>query len=354
MRSRKPRLGWALVSITLFSLFCLSFTSRLELPSETVVEETFVLFLAPKPGLGNDIPDAIMSWRDQLVRINGKVVLLLNELNDIQLAHSFGFTTAPVRVSEEGFPQLDSLLEVVATFNKSKLVGFCNSDLLPGPNFADAVSALVQLDVKHSPLRTVDSDLTAHDNPKSIEGWLVVVSRVDFDDHPSDGHVFTDGGVDMWIWNNAQGSVVENNIFGFNSDIPPFALGRPWFDNWLTATAMQLGGRIVIDGTHKIQILHKIHKRLGSLSNWEDFELLANDQEWINSKRYALEKICTENGELCSAYRLGIGTTCEAPYFFGAAQGENKINYVLMPRRDIIPCPSCRECYTDVHINGKI
>lgn len=350
MRSRKRASGLYFTALVLFFLFfCWSLTDRSELPSETM-EEAFVLFLAPKPGFDDNIPDAIISWRDQLVRVNGKVVLLLNEMNDIQLAESFGFKTAPVRVSEEGFPQLDSLLEVVATFNKSTLVGFCNSDLLPGPNFADAVSALAQLDVKHSSLRTVDSDLTAHDNPKSTEGWLVVVSRVDFVELPSDGHVFTDGGVDMWIWNNVHSSLVENNIFGFDSIIPPFAIGRPWFDNWLTATAMQLGGRIVIDGTHQIQILHKIHKRLGSLSNWENFEKLANDQEWMNSKRYALETICPEEKTFCSTYRLGIGTSCEAPYFLGAAERGKKMNYVLMPRRDIIPCPSCRDCYADVQI----
>ena len=180
MRSRKRASGLYFTALVLFFLFfCWSLTDRSELPSETM-EEAFVLFLAPKPGFDDNIPDAIISWRDQLVRVNGKVVLLLNEMNDIQLAASFGFKTAPVRVSEEGFPQLDSLLEIVATFNKSTLVGFCNSDLLPGPNFADAVSALAQLDVKDSSLRTVDSDLTAHDNPKSTEGWLVVVSRVDF------------------------------------------------------------------------------------------------------------------------------------------------------------------------------
>ena len=355
MRSRKPSSTLALVSLYLFFLFFF-FTRFLpegssERPSE-FVGETFVLFLAPKPGFRDKIPDTIISWRDQLARINGKVVLLLNDLSDIRLANTYGLETARVRISAEGFPQLDSLLEVAASFNESKLVGFCNSDLLPGPTFAEALMALAQLSVRHVPVRTVDSDLSPHDNLKSTDGWLVVVSRVDFDEKPSDGHVFMDGGVDMWIWNNVRSSAMEdNNILGTKSDIPPFALGRPWFDNWLTATAMQLAGRVVIDGTHQIPILHKIHKRLGSLSNWENFEVLANDKEWLKSKKYALEKVCTEDGKICSTYRLGIGTTCEAPYFLRATRMEDKVSFILIPRRNIIPCPSCRQCYDDVQFH---
>lgn len=142
----------------------------------------------------------------------------------------------------------------------------------------------------------------------------------------------------MWIWNNVQR---DNDICGVGIQVPAFRLGRPWFDNWLTAAAMQLGGRHVIDGTGKIEIFHKVHERLGTLSDWSDIKRLEEDLEWRENRQFAYEDLCAHNGR-CVKYRLGIGTTCEAPLYLAGPVDKLQVK----ERHELIPCPSCRECYT--------
>mmetsp|Transcript_9431 Transcript_9431/g.42934 ORF Transcript_9431/g.42934 Transcript_9431/m.42934 type:complete len:361 (-) Transcript_9431:1602-2684(-) len=302
---------------------------------------SFSLFIAPKPGFKDGLPPALLLWQAELQPVLGQVILLINRDRDIALAEAYGFKTERIQESKNGFPRLDSLLDTISSYGaSSQMVGFCNSDLLPGQDFGDTVRRMLQLDVSENQVMSVNSDLLRESRGSKTSGWLVVVSRVDYQQQPSDGHIFREGGVDMWIWN-----VVEDahGILGFGS-VPAFGLGRPWFDNWITATAIQLGKRHVIDGTLELRILHKIHKRLGKLEDWSDTKLLSEDHEWTNNKNLASGQICAED-EKCSEYRLGIGTTCEAPYFLTAKsiRGEKKLE--LRARSEFIPCPSCQRCY---------
>ena len=44
---------------------------------------------------------------------------------------------------------------------------------------------------------------------------------------------------------------------GLFGDIPPFAIGRAGFDNWLVWKARQVG--IVVDATHDVRAIHQAH-----------------------------------------------------------------------------------------------
>ncbi len=298
-------------------------------------DSLFTLLMVPKPGFDSVIPSGLLEWKNQLALVGGEVVLLLNEYHDIHLARAQGFKTEHVEESENGFPLLHSILRVAAKHRSSKMIAFCNSDILPGNHFSKRIKALAQLDIDLE-LRYVD-DLIVQPTGQVSKAWLVVLSRIDFVRYRGDGHVFMDGGVDMWIWNNVPR---DNDICGAGIDVPAFRIGRPWFDNWVTAAAMQLGGRHVIDGTNKIEIFHKVHKRLGNLSDWSSVKRLENDIEWRENKKFAYEPLCARNGR-CVNYRLGIGTTCEAPLYLAGTQQ----HLLVKERQDLIPCPSCNDCY---------
>jgi len=301
------------------------------------IAKSLTLFMAPKPGFGSTIPSGLRAWQRQLHAVGGDVVLLLNMDDDIRLARRLGFKTEFVVESMNGFPLLDSVLRVATRHNSSKMVAFCNSDIFPGKDFFTFVDVLAKLEVAGWQLRHVDPDFAVKPNDKTSEAWLVVLSRIDFTKNPSDGHVFMDGGVDMWIWNNVEG---DNDICAAGIEIPAFSVGRPWFDNWLTAAALQLGGRHVIDGTGAINVYHKKHKRLGSLSDWSDMKRLERDLEWQQNKQLAYEQLCSNNGR-CVTHRLGIGTTCEAPLYL-----DGTVRKLQVRKRDTVtPCPSCTECY---------
>lgn len=310
--------------------------------SENEKPRSIYMFFAPKPGFGSRIPAQLLSWRDELERVHGEVVLLLNSDADIFSALQRGLKTERVRESKTGLPLLDSMLRVIATYRDSEMVGFCNSDIFPGENLARTIQQLLLMNVRNAPIYVVDPDLNLHKINQEREGWLLVSARVDFTKVPSDGATHMDGGVDVWVWNNVGDGL--NDIFGVGAVIPAFRLGRPWFDNWLTATAMQLGGRHVIDGTKYFRIYHKIHKRMGSLSDWNDMELLSKDTDWVSNQKNAKEKVCFSGR--CTEYRLGIGTSCEAPAELSLIDNENsRGKLVPRVRNRIQPCPSCVHCY---------
>ena len=304
---------------------------------------TFQLFIAPKPGFESSVPHSIRAWEKKLRNIDGEVIILLNEPGDILIARNAGFRTERVQESENGFPLLDSLLRVISKYRTSQLVGFCNSDILPGELFSERVQSLAKLDTLGWHQRTVDVNLQllVSDTKLQSNAWMIILSRYDFTDTPRDAHVFKDGGVDMWIWNNVAGI---NDFIGTGAGIPPFRLGRPWFDNWLTATAMQLDGRQVIDGTNYLRIDHKIHKRLGGLRDWSNISVLESDLEWTLNKQYSRTQICHVDGK-CSMYRLGIGTTCEAPFYLTGSELDQSKSFEVVERDRLIPCPSCQDCY---------
>jgi hypothetical protein len=303
---------------------------------------TFQLFIAPKPDFGSVIPHSLIMWQSMLRTIEGEVILLLNKPGDILTATRAGFRTEHVLESPNGFPLLDSVLSVIYRHSESLMVGFCNSDLLPDTQFAEKILQVSKLNTSRLHGRTTDSELKLSSSDAFLQGWLLVLSRTDFENDPHDGHVFMDGGVDMWIWNNIAG---ENNIFGIEAQIPSFCLGRPWFDNWLTATAMQVGGRHVIDGTNELTVYHKNHKRLGYLADWTNVSALENDLEWKANKQLAATQICSAEHR-CSSYRLGIGTTCEAPFVLFSTRREGEVRLQVLQRQVISPCPSCNDCYS--------
>ncbi len=74
----------------------------------------------------------------------------------------------------------------------------------------------------------------------------------------------TGGGVDFCLWNNVAS---HNNIFG------------------------QVGGRHVINGTPVLKVYHRMHKRLGNITSWDDPQYLGTlkaDPDWLQNEDYAI------------------------------------------------------------------
>ena len=309
-----------------------------------------ILFLAPKQGFSL-IPSQIVAWQNVLQSIGGRIVLLLNERDDIALAELHGFQTERLQESSHGLPLLDSILHTMSGYRLSDAVGFCNSDISPGEGFGKAListlSALKSGLQNMKPYR-IDSNLTPIVlSDRRERGWLIVLSRVDFDVYESDGQTHMGGGVDFWLWNNV---ARHNNIFGSASAIPAFRIARPWFDNWITSTALQVGGRHVIDGTRVLKVYHRKHKRLGNIASWDDpryLKKLKLDPDWLQNEKFAKVRVRTVDGSF-SSYSLGIGTTCEALYTLFEERTQNGTRVrVAKGRTSLVPCPSCPDCYSD-------
>lgn len=297
---------------------------------------TVELFFAPKPHF-REVPYNLIAWQHELKEIRGGVVLLLNEPGDIEVATKSGFRTAPVQ-EVDGLPTLSSVLATTRRYSTSA-VGFANSDLLPGKGTGTILRQLLTMDTTLLRMYVTDSDLRQYDIQRKPRDWLYIASRREYDRIFTESHIHMEGGVDFWFWNVHR----THHILGVHAIIPPFRLGRPWFDNWLTATAMQVGGRLVLDATEVLRLYHKSHNRVGNHPDWSDMKFFETDKAWSANKISATKKVKTFRGTQ-SYYTLGIGTTCEAPYFLVHDTSER----LWFQRRNVsLACPVCLDCYRE-------
>jgi hypothetical protein len=173
------------------------------------------LFAVPKPFKGE--LDALQrrsveSWRSLDVE-----VLLLGDV--AEAARELGVEHDPgLELTAHGTPRLDSAFALADAAAHFPLRCFVNADVILGPDLLEAVRAV----------------------SAESERFLVV------------GQTEEDGkrrGAAAMDW-----FVFTPGLFG---DVPPFAIGRAGFDNWLVWKARQVA--IVVDATHDVRALHQPH-----------------------------------------------------------------------------------------------
>lgn len=202
------------------------------------------LFSVPKPFRDHITiiqRNAIHSWT--LLQPRPEIILFGSEEGTADVAREFGVRHIPqVARNEYGTPLLDSVFDQVGRIARNRLVCYVNADIILLSDFIEAV--------RHVRFRTFlmvgqrwDVDL--------IEPW-------DFDQLNWEGqlhrYVVAYGvlhprtGCDYFVfpWNSGIGS------------LPPFAVGRPGWDNWVIYYARSL--RIpVVDATPIATVVHQNH-----------------------------------------------------------------------------------------------
>jgi hypothetical protein len=198
---------------------------------------TFVATLKPAAaGVGGAQRAAVRSWRD--ARPACHVVLVGDEPGTAELASELGVEHVPdVARNDLGTPLLDDVLRIAAERARADLVCLLNGDVVVSSGFVDAALELAIwrprflmvgqcADVDGAPAATTDAALRA----AAATGGLRGPEALDF-------FVFPAG------------------LFG---RVPPFALGRTGFDNWLVWRAQELGAPVV-DVTRAVPVLHVRH-----------------------------------------------------------------------------------------------
>ena len=172
-------------------------------------------------------------------------VLLLHEpgSNVPDVAREMGLASYEVSVNEQGTPMVDSIFATGFAHADTPLTCYINADIIVLGPLAHA--AAICADRFESPLmigQRVDLDLQG--------------ARVDFGNDwrkalqaaiKERGELHAACGIDYF------GTV--GNVWG---EIPPFALGRCAWDNWLVARALRRGVPVV-DVTADVTIVHQAH-----------------------------------------------------------------------------------------------
>jgi hypothetical protein len=198
------------------------------------------LFTVPKPFVGRATlrqENALASWRALGPAV--QVIVFGDEVGTADAARAVGALHIPeIARSERGTPLVNDLFRRAQDVASNEALCFVNADVILPPGLAGAV------DVAFSRLPGAVAVGQCHEMEVggSVRGWTP-----DLEAAAVDAPLRGPGGIDYIVF--ARGA------FG---SIPPFALGRANFDNWLLWDARR-HGRPVVDLTQTVPAVHQSH-----------------------------------------------------------------------------------------------
>ena len=222
------------------------------------------IFTTPKPFrgyIGVIQTNAIQSWI--LLRPEPEVILFGNEEGAAEVASRFGIRHVPdIECNEYGTPLLNSIFSIAQDIASHQLMCYVNTDIILMSDFLPAIRQVQR------------------------QSFLIVGQRWDVDvkepvdfDKPDweaclrtrvteEGKLHPKSGIDYFVFSR-----------GLYGDIPPLAIGRGVWDNWLIYRARSLKAP-VIDATKVITVIHQnhdySHDPKGGTGVWKGPEAIRN------------------------------------------------------------------------------
>jgi hypothetical protein len=216
----------------------------------------FTLFAIPKPfkgHIGLIQRNAILSWR----RLGDQVTTILfgDEPGTAQAAAEMDVKHVPlVRRNRYGTPLLSDLFAQAEMLSGHPHLCYVNADIILLSDFARSFELLVRR--KRRFLMVAQRhDLDLAEPLGTGDDW----ERVLQDRVKRDGRLKNPTNIDLFLYNR-----------GLWGRIPPFAVGRTAFDNWLIYRARTLQAP-VIDVTPVVTVIHQNH----------DYNHAGNGAAWI-------------------------------------------------------------------------
>ncbi|MFB3764915.1 MAG: hypothetical protein ACE14P_06655 [Methanotrichaceae archaeon] len=232
------------------------------------------LFAAPKPfkgHIGVIQRNAIHSWT--LLQPKFEIILFGDEEGIGEVAAEYGLIHIPyVARNDFGTPLVSDMFRQAQDYALHDVMCYSNADVIYLSDFVNAVSCISSKMLKFLAIgqrwdldidKPIDFDSKWEEKLKGAakqNGWL----------HPK-------GGMDYFIFSR-----------GLFKNIPPFAIGRPIWDNWMVYNALHMGVN-VIDATEAITAIHQNHDYshipYGDGSTYEGKEAELN-RSMYNMKRH--------------------------------------------------------------------
>jgi len=204
----------------------------------------FTIFALPKPFRGlNEIiqTNAIQSWKK--LNIPCEIILFGDEEGTAEFAEACGIRHVPeIARNEYGTPLVHALFKAAQEMAQYGVICYINSDIILTGDFFKAIKLANELPSLIIGRRW-DLDITDYLNIDEDPDWEKQLHH----------HLNEEGtlhgltGIDYFIFPK-----------GTYRDIPPFAIGRTAWDNWLIYKARS-SGLPVIDATHVVTIVHQNH-----------------------------------------------------------------------------------------------
>jgi hypothetical protein len=203
------------------------------------------IFSAPKPFTNPHIDviqrNAIQSW----LHLGDDVdVILVGEEDGLaEVALEYKVKHLPnVARNEWGTPRVSSIFELARGASVSPLLSYVNADILLMPNFVVAARK-VTAQTKRFLVVGQRWDLEVTELLSFTPGWDYRLQT----DTKNCGCLHAPSGSDYFIF--------PQEVF---TDMPPFAIGRAGWDNWMIFQARD-NGWPVVDATQDLMIVHQNH-----------------------------------------------------------------------------------------------
>jgi hypothetical protein len=224
-------------------------------------------FSTPKPfrgHIGIIQRNAIQSWK--LAHPDAEVILFGNEEGAAEVAREFGLRhETEVDRNELGTPLLSSLFDRADRLARHDRLCFLNADILLTDDFLAAATKLSQLHARSLMVgRRCDLDIT-QPLDFSAPDWgkrLRSIAR-------ESGKLRPPQWIDLFVFPRGM----------LRDQVPPFANGRPGYDNWLLWKVRSMGVPVV-DATRVVLAIHQNHDYShhpgGQTGLWKDVEARQN------------------------------------------------------------------------------
>ncbi|MCK5564568.1 MAG: FkbM family methyltransferase [Planctomycetes bacterium] len=186
--------------------------------------------------------NAIKSWMN--LNLRPEIILFGNDKGTKEIAEEFGLTHIPdVNCNEFGTPQIDCLFNMAQQSASNDIIAYVNADIILFNDFIDAANNVENKSEKFLMVgQHWDVGITEHVNFDDNQWSRRLLDRVKLE-----GQQHSPTGIDYFVFKK-----------GLWPTIPPFAIGRTTWDNWLVAEALRQGGTVV-DATDDVTVIHQEH-----------------------------------------------------------------------------------------------
>lgn len=224
------------------------------------------IFSAPKPFKGHAgiiQENAISSWSHLHPR--PKIILFSNDTDTTDVGRRLDVDIVrPVETNTYGTPLVSSMFALANSLAAGDVLAFVNADIILTQSTVDAARIARQWSGRFL-MVAQRHDVDVRTRVAFDEGW----ERKWAADALARGKLHSPGAIDWFVYPPGQ-----------YDDMPPFAIGRTAYDNWLLWKTIAMGVPL-IDATAFATLIHQNHDYSHSkLDTWHGPETQAN-RKWI-------------------------------------------------------------------------
>jgi len=210
--------------------------------------------------------NAIQSWTHMSPRPH--VILFGTEAGTAEIAREFGLVHVPnIKCNQWGTPLVSDLFAQAEQLSGSPVLSYVNSDIMLFDDFARTIARVEGLTPSFLMVGR-RTDLAVKSEISFQTGWADALRA-----HArSQGKLQIARSIDYFAFTR-----------GLYPAMPPLAIGRFWWDNWLLWKARSLHATVV-DATREVLVIHQNHDYSHTTYGPSKEELMASEECILNAR----------------------------------------------------------------------